>query len=84
MADLGLKRLPHYLKYKLECLWFATFCTFSYIDYIHVYPRTLSTYINVLNLQFADGPLDGAAYGAGPEYGAGYGRAATAAERKSY
>ncbi len=55
--------------------------------YIHAryqLTSTYSTYINVLNLQSADGPLDGAAYGAGPEYGAGYGRAATAAERKSY
>ena len=28
-ADLGLKRPPHYLKYKLECSWFATFYTWS-------------------------------------------------------
>jgi hypothetical protein len=28
MTDLGPKRLADYLKYKLECSWFATFYTF--------------------------------------------------------
>ena len=31
IADFGLKRLPDYLKYKLECSRFATFYTLSYI-----------------------------------------------------
>jgi hypothetical protein len=33
-------RLPHYFKNKLECLWFATFYTLSFIDYVHIFPRS--------------------------------------------